>query len=71
MFNSSIEVVLHNLRQFLEKSFDGKSIGADLTKIVKIFTILNSAKKMVKLFLQSSKKVVLHNFRRKARTLQK
>ena len=47
MFHSSIEVVLHNFRQFLENwIFDGNSTGADITKIVKICTILNFAKKI-------------------------
>ena len=41
VFHSSIEVVLHNLRQFLENCiFDGNSIGASLTKIVKILYYL-------------------------------
>ena len=38
---------LHNFRQFLENwIFDGISTGADLTKMVKIWTILNCAKKI-------------------------
>ena len=37
---------LHNFRQFLENwIFEGISTGADLTKMVKIQTILNCAKK--------------------------
>ena len=38
---------LHNFRQFSENWIsDGISTGADLTKIVKIWTILNCAKKI-------------------------
>ena len=38
---------LHNFRQFLENwIFEGISTGADLIKIVKIWTILNCAKKI-------------------------
>ena len=38
---------LHNFRQFLENwNFQGISTGADLTKMVKIWTILNCAKKI-------------------------
>ena len=38
---------LHNFRQFLENwIFKGISTGADLTKMVKIWTILNCAKKI-------------------------
>ena len=38
---------LHNFRQFLENwNFEGISTGADLTKMVKIWTILNCAKKI-------------------------
>ena len=45
LFHSSQEVFLHNLRQFLENwIFEGISTGADLTKMVKIWTILNCAK---------------------------
>ena len=44
LFHSSKEVFLHNFRQFLENwIFDGISTGADLTKMVKIWTILNCA----------------------------
>ena len=38
---------LHNFRQFLENwIFEGISTGANLTKMVKIWTILNCAKKI-------------------------
>ena len=38
---------LHNFRQFLENwNFQGIWTGADLTKMVKIWTILNCAKKI-------------------------
>ena len=38
---------IHNFRQFLKNwIFDGNSTGADLTKIVKLGTILNFAKKI-------------------------
>ena len=46
--------VLHNFRQLLENwIFDGISTGGDLTKMVKIWTILNCAKKifLLKLFV--------------------
>ena len=47
LFHSSKEVFLHNFRQFLEnRIFEGISTGADLTKMVKIWTILNCAKKI-------------------------
>ena len=47
LFDSSKEVFLHNFTQFLEKwIFEGISTGADLTKMVKIWTILNCAKKL-------------------------
>ena len=47
LFHSSKEVFLHNFRQFLENwIFEGISTGADLTKMVKIWTILNCAKKI-------------------------
>ena len=47
LFQSSKEVFLHNFRQFLDNwIFDGISTGADLTKMVKIWTILNCAKKI-------------------------
>ena len=43
-----IEVFLHNFRQFLENwIFEGISTGADLTKMVKIWTILNCAMKIL------------------------
>ena len=45
LFHSTKEVFLHNFRQFLENwIFEGISTGADLTKMVKIWTILNCAK---------------------------
>ena len=45
LFHSSTKVFLHNLRQFLENwFFNKKSTGADLTKMVKIWNILNCAK---------------------------
>ena len=48
LFNSSKEVFLYNFKQFLENwIFDGISTGADLTKMVKIWTILNCAKKII------------------------
>ena len=44
LFHSLEEVFLHNFRQFLENwFFNKKSTGADLTKMVKIWTILNCA----------------------------
>ena len=47
LFHSSKEVFLHNFRQFLKNwIFDGIWSGADLTKMVKIWTILNCAKKI-------------------------
>ena len=47
LFHSSKEVFLHNFRPFLENwIFEGISTGADLTKMVKIWTILNCAKKI-------------------------
>ena len=47
LFNSSKKVFLHNFRHFLENwIFEGISTGADLTKMVKIWTILNCAKKI-------------------------
>ena len=47
LFHSSKEVFLHNFRQFLENWIsDGILTGADLTKMVKIWTILNCAKKI-------------------------
>ena len=67
MFHSSKEVFLHNFRQFLENwIFDGISTGAWLTKMVKIRTILNCAKKIFfcqNYLFHSSKEVFLHNFR--------
>ena len=61
------EVFHHNFRQFLENwIFEGISTGADLTKMVKIWTILNCAKKIFfwqNYLFHSSKKVFLHNFR--------
>ena len=45
LFHSSKEVFLHNFTQFLENwIFEGISTGTDLTKMVKIWTILNCAK---------------------------
>ena len=47
LFHSSKEVFLHNFWQFLENwILEGISTGADLTKMVKIWTILNCAKKI-------------------------
>ena len=47
MFPSSKEVVLHNFRQFLENwYFDGISTDVDLTKIVKLCTLLNCDKEI-------------------------
>ena len=67
LFHSSKEVFLHNFRQFLKNwIFDGISTGAILTKMVKIWTILNCAKKNIfwqNYFFHSSKEVFLHNFR--------
>ena len=67
MFHSSKEVFLHNFWQFLENwIFDGISTGAELTKMVKIWTILNCAKKIffVKIICSThQKEVFLHNFR--------
>ena len=67
MFHSSKEVFLHNFRQFLENwIFEGISTGAWLTKMVKIWTILNCAKKIFfcqNYLFHSSKEVFLHNFR--------
>ena len=47
LFHSSKEVFLHDFRQFLENwIFEGISTGTDLTKMVKIWFILNCAKKI-------------------------
>ena len=47
LFLSSKEVFLHNFRQFLENwIFEGISTGANLTKMVKNWIILNCAKKI-------------------------
>ena len=47
LFHSSKEVFLHDFRQFLENwIFEGISTGADLTIMVKIWFILNCAKKI-------------------------
>ena len=85
LFHSSKEVFLHNFTQFLENwIFEGISTGADLTKMVNIWTILNCAKKIFfcqNYLFHSSKEVFLHNFTqflenwilkeyRQARTLQ-
>ena len=86
MFHSSKEVFLHNFRQFLENwIFEGISTGADLTKMVKIWTILNCVKKIifVKIICSTHQRkcfsTILGNFwkieflseYRQARTLQK
>ena len=86
VFHSSKEVFLHNFRQFLENwIFEGISTGADLTKMVKIWTILNCAKKIlfVKIICSTHQRkcfsTILGNFwkieflkeYRQARTLQK
>ena len=86
LFHSSKEVFLHNFRQFLENwIFEGKSTGADLTKMVKIWTILNCAKKIffVKIICSTHQRkcfsTILGNFwkieilkeYRHARTVQK
>ena len=48
LFHSSKEVFLHNFTHFLENwIFEGISTGADLTKMVNIWTILNCAKKIL------------------------
>ena len=47
LFHSSKEVFLHDFRQFLENwIFEGISTGTDLTIMVKIWFILNCAKKI-------------------------
>ena len=47
MFHTSKETFLQHLRQFLEKwNFDGKSMGADLTKLWKLCTISKWGKKI-------------------------
>ena len=47
LFHSLKEVFHHNFRQFLENwIFEGILTGADLTKMVKIWTIFNCAKKI-------------------------
>ena len=54
LFHSSKEVFLHNFRQFWANwIFEGISTGADLTKMVKIWTILNCVKNyfLAKLFV--------------------
>ena len=86
LFHSSKEVFLHNFRQFLENwIFDGIPTGAYLTKMVKIWTILNCAKKIffVKIICSTHQRkcfsTILGNFwkieflteYRQARTLQK
>ena len=85
-FHSSDKVFLHNFRQFLENwIFEGISIGADLTKMVKIWTILNCAMKILlgKIICSTHQRkcfsTILGNFLkieflkeyRQARTLQK
>ena len=58
---------LHNFRQFFENwFFDRLSTGADLTKMVKNWTILKCAKKIFfcqNYLFHSSKEVFLHNLR--------
>ena len=86
LFHSSKEVFLHNFRQFLENwIFDGIPTGAYLTKMVKIWTILNCAKKIcfVKIICSTHQRkcfsTILGNFwkieflteYRQARSLQK
>ena len=67
LFLSSKEVFLHNFTQFLENwIFEGISTGADLTKMVKIWTISICAKKknfLANYLFHSLKEVFLHNFR--------
>ena len=47
LFHSSEEVFLHSFRPFLENwIFEGILTGADLTKMVKFWTILNCAQKI-------------------------
>ena len=47
LFHSSKEVFVHNFSRFSENwIFEGISTGADLTKMVNIWTILNCAKKL-------------------------
>ena len=69
LFNSSKEEFLNNFRQFLENwIFEGISTGADLTKMVKISTISNCAKKIFfcKIFCSTHQKksfsTILHDF---------
>ena len=86
LFHSSKEVFLHNFRQFLENwIFEGISTGAELTKMVKIWTIWNCAKKFffVKIICSTHQRkcfsTIFGNFwkieflkeYRQARTLQK
>ena len=86
LFNALEEVFLHNFTQFLENwIFEGISTGADLTKMVNIWTILNCAKKIffVKIICSTHKRkcssTILGNFEqieflkgyRQARTFQK
>ena len=86
LFHSLKEVFHHNFRQFLENwIFEGISTGADLTKMVKIWTIFNCAKKIffVKIICSTHNRkcfsTILGNFwkieslkeYRQARTLQK
>ena len=84
LFHSSKEVFLHNFRQFLENwIFEGISTGADLTKMVKIWTILNCAKKIffVKIICSTHQRKCFstifgklnfwRNIDRRGRTLQK
>ena len=67
LLHSSKEVFLHNFRQFLENwIFDRIWTGADLTKMVKIWTILNCDKKIFywqNYLFNSSKEMFLHNFK--------
>ena len=67
LFHSSKEVFLYNFRQFLENwIFDRISTGAYLTKMVKIWTILNCDNKIFfcqNYLFHSSKEVFLFNIR--------
>ena len=86
LFHSSKEVFLHNFRQIFENwIFEGISTGADLTKMVKNWTILKCVKKIffVKIIFSTHQRkcfsTILGNFwkidilkeYRQARTLQK
>ena len=57
LFHSSKEVFLHNFRPFFENwIFEGILTGADLTKMVKIWTIFNYAQKIF--FVKTQFKIV-------------